>query len=128
MPSAIITILGVLTVSIIPNEWCIKNTGAVPLLPADQLFGYFRKGNISLDSIGIGLAIVKKICELYGCFIEYNYNDNIPFVADIPDNLQIWLDAFSFRFQLAYRVNGEGKVYTPNLIQNQYLFANRLPS
>lgn len=53
----------------------IKNTGKAPGIPISELFGRFKKGNSERDSIGIGLAIVKKICELYGHQISYEYAD-----------------------------------------------------
>lgn len=53
----------------------IENTGNAPSTPVNELFGRFKKGNAALDSIGIGLAIVKRICELYGHQIEYTYAD-----------------------------------------------------
>ncbi|PIF60421.1 HAMP domain-containing sensor histidine kinase [Flavobacterium sp. 2] len=51
----------------------IKNTGYAPSVPIDELFGRFKKGNQSLDSIGIGLAIAKKICEIFDHSIHYYY-------------------------------------------------------
>ena len=51
----------------------LQNTGAAPTAPVAELFGRFKKGNAALDSIGIGLAIVKRISELYGHRISYDY-------------------------------------------------------
>lgn len=42
------------------KELKIKNTGKAPGIPIEELFGRFKKGNSERDSIGIGLAIVKK--------------------------------------------------------------------
>lgn len=53
----------------------LKNTGLAPFVATDQLFARFKKGNTAVDSIGIGLAIVKKICDLYGYTIRYDYAD-----------------------------------------------------
>jgi hypothetical protein len=53
----------------------LENTGHAPTAPVSELFGRFKKGNAALDSIGIGLAIVKRISELYGHRITYIYAD-----------------------------------------------------
>lgn len=55
------------------TELLLENTGQQPSVPVSELFGRFRKGNAALDSIGIGLAIVKRISELYNHRIEYTY-------------------------------------------------------
>lgn len=55
----------------------IQNTGKPPLISVDKLFGRFKKGNSALDSNGIGLAIVKKIVELYDHTIQYEYANGI---------------------------------------------------
>ncbi|MFD1871406.1 sensor histidine kinase [Hymenobacter bucti] len=53
----------------------LSNTGHAPTAPVEELFGRFKKGNAALDSIGIGLAIVKRISELYGHRVSYEYAD-----------------------------------------------------
>lgn len=55
------------------TELLVENTGHAPTVPVEELFGRFKKGNAALDSIGIGLAIVKRISELYGHRIQYVY-------------------------------------------------------
>lgn len=57
------------------TELLLANTGLAPSAPVEELFGRFKKGNSALDSIGIGLAIVKRISELYGHRISYDYAD-----------------------------------------------------
>lgn len=54
----------------------VKNTGAPPEVPTEQLFQRFRKGNQSSASIGVGLAIVKQICDLNSYKISYVYENN----------------------------------------------------
>ncbi len=68
---------GQLIVSLSTTELSIRNTGEPPTLPVHELFGRFKKGNRTLDSIGIGLAIVKKICLLYQHEISYEYNKGL---------------------------------------------------
>ncbi|TVT41751.1 HAMP domain-containing histidine kinase [Hymenobacter setariae] len=54
-------------------ELLLANTGLAPTAPVEELFGRFKKGNAALDSIGIGLAIVRRIGELYGHQVSYEY-------------------------------------------------------
>jgi len=54
----------------------IKNTGEPPEVPTEQLFQRFKKGNQSSGSIGVGLAIVKQICDLNSYRISYVYKDS----------------------------------------------------
>ncbi len=66
---------GQLEVELSATGLLLANTGLAPSAPVSELFGRFKKGNSALDSIGIGLAIVKRISELYGHRISYDYAD-----------------------------------------------------
>lgn len=66
---------GKIDVSLSETELLLANTGLAPSAPVGELFGRFKKGNAALDSIGIGLAIAKRISELYGHRISYDYAD-----------------------------------------------------
>jgi signal transduction histidine kinase len=66
---------GELLIQLSATELLLENTGHAPTAPVSELFGRFKKGNAALDSIGIGLAIVKRISELYGHRITYIYAD-----------------------------------------------------
>ena len=66
---------GQLHLTLSDAELVLRNTGHAPSAPVSELFGRFKRGNASLDSIGIGLAIVKRISELYGHQISYAYAD-----------------------------------------------------
>jgi two-component system, OmpR family, sensor kinase len=68
---------GKLIVTLTSSGLTIQNTGEPPLIPVEELFGRFKKGNSALDSIGIGLAIVKKICTLYQYNIQYAYAEGL---------------------------------------------------
>ena len=50
----------------------IQNTGAVTALNPDTIFSRFKKGSQS-DGTGLGLTIVKNICNLYNWEIAYYY-------------------------------------------------------
>ncbi|UOG75949.1 HAMP domain-containing histidine kinase [Hymenobacter tibetensis] len=64
---------GEILVELTATELHLQNTGYAPTVPVEELFGRFKKGNAALDSIGIGLAIVRRISELYGHRIDYTY-------------------------------------------------------
>jgi len=55
----------------------ISNTG--PDHPVDQslLFKRFYKSSSSPDSLGLGLAIVQKICALYGFEVNYHFAEHM---------------------------------------------------
>lgn len=55
----------------------ICNTGPKLDVPAEQLFNRFVRSHNSSDSLGLGLSLVKKICELYHFDIQYVYEDEL---------------------------------------------------
>lgn len=57
----------------INSVFTVSNTGPPLTLPEDQLFNRFSKGNVSGESSGLGLAIARQICDLYGFRISYHY-------------------------------------------------------
>lgn len=66
---------GEIRVVLTPTALELRNTGHAPALPVAELFGRFKKGNAALDSIGIGLAIVRRIGALYHYPVSYTYAD-----------------------------------------------------
>src|SRR5258706_13418834 len=53
----------------------ISNTG-VPLdCDPLEMFGRFKKDKVSSESLGLGLSIVKRICERYHFTINYSYSN-----------------------------------------------------
>jgi signal transduction histidine kinase len=67
---------GKIYISLTSSKFIIKNTGNPPEIPTVQLFERFKKGIQSSDSIGLGLAIIKQICDLNNFTIEYTYQNN----------------------------------------------------
>jgi signal transduction histidine kinase len=49
----------------------VSNTGKALLVNPQNLFARFAKGDPSGDSHGLGLSIVKQVCDLYGFGIRY---------------------------------------------------------
>ena len=65
---------GIIELTLTEKSLIIKNTGTEPNAPTEQLFQRFKKGNQCDNSIGIGLAIVKQICDLNNINIAYIYS------------------------------------------------------
>ena len=64
---------GTIRVSLTKTGLVIANSGLTPQVPVTELFERFKKGDPASDSIGIGLAIVRQICELMNFNIIYEY-------------------------------------------------------
>lgn len=59
------------------SKLVIQNTGNPPEVPTQQLFQRFKKNNQSTESIGLGLSIVKQICDINHFNIQYTYTNNL---------------------------------------------------
>jgi signal transduction histidine kinase len=58
----------------------IINSGENSKIETAQLFNRFQKGNKETESLGLGLAINQKICEMYSFQLDYNrYEDKHKF-------------------------------------------------
>jgi signal transduction histidine kinase len=64
---------GSIEIDIEGNALSISNTGNVPTNGTSEYFERFIKDSASNDSLGLGLSIVKKICETYGFLVSYKY-------------------------------------------------------
>jgi signal transduction histidine kinase len=65
------------TIEMVLNEekFEIMNTGEASEIATEKLFGRFQKGNLAKESLGLGLAINQKICEIYGFQLVYDRQD-----------------------------------------------------
>ncbi|MEO1262462.1 MAG: HAMP domain-containing sensor histidine kinase [Bacteroidota bacterium] len=57
------------------EQFEIKNTGEVLKTETAHLFNRFQRGNTTTDTLGLGLAINQKICELYGFQLDYRHEE-----------------------------------------------------
>jgi signal transduction histidine kinase len=64
---------GELIINLIPRELSIKNSGKALRIEPEKLFDRFVKESTSNESIGLGLSLVKQICETYNFKVSYNY-------------------------------------------------------
>jgi signal transduction histidine kinase len=67
---------GSIDINLSSQFFIISNTGAPPDRDPGELFERFRKDKVSSESLGLGLSIVKKICEQYQFSIDYVYSGN----------------------------------------------------
>ncbi|MEW6005256.1 MAG: HAMP domain-containing sensor histidine kinase [Stygiobacter sp.] len=72
---------GKINIELKNNELIISNTGQTSGVNPEKYFERFYKESASSDSVGLGLTIVKKICDLYGLKISNHYSDNLYYVV-----------------------------------------------
>ncbi|ANF51247.1 hypothetical protein A0O34_12320 [Chryseobacterium glaciei] len=68
---------GKIFVKLTETYFQISNTGNPPTISTEELFKRFKRGNPNQNSIGIGLALVKKILEIYNTEISYHFEHNL---------------------------------------------------
>lgn len=68
---------GVIDIITENNSLKFVNTGQQTPLGAQSIFNRFSKVNPSSQGNGLGLAIIKKICEINQWEIRYSFNDNL---------------------------------------------------
>jgi signal transduction histidine kinase len=66
---------GSIRISLTNPHLLIENTGYVPDGPTNQMFLRFKKGNRSSDSVGLGLSIVKQICDISDARVTYQFHE-----------------------------------------------------
>ena len=66
---------GELNIELKSDKFLISNSGEEIKIDKELLFERFNKHSSSPESMGLGLSIVRKICELYNFNIEYFYMD-----------------------------------------------------
>jgi signal transduction histidine kinase len=67
----------------------ISNSGAPLKIDPELLFRRFYKSSSSPESIGLGLAIVQKICDMYGFKIKYGYENEMHTIIVLFDKKRI---------------------------------------
>lgn len=59
----------------------VLNTGAAPVKETSEFFERFKKDSASSDSLGLGLSIVKKICDTYDFPVFYDYKNEMHIIT-----------------------------------------------
>ncbi|MCB0396584.1 MAG: HAMP domain-containing histidine kinase [Flavobacteriales bacterium] len=65
---------GVLKINLDSKQFMVMNTGAPDAMDPELLFTRFYKKDPSSSSLGLGLAIAKKICDVMGYRLGYRYD------------------------------------------------------
>ncbi|HVI44659.1 MAG TPA: HAMP domain-containing sensor histidine kinase [Chitinophaga sp.] len=68
---------GTINITLTQRQLIVSNTGLPPEIPTDELFQRFKKSNQCSESVGLGLSIVKQICEVSGFKVSYNYSNQL---------------------------------------------------
>lgn len=68
---------GLIRVILNTDSFVVENTGKAPDEDPTQFFSRFKKSAGSEESSGIGLHLIKRICELYHLEITYVYDDEL---------------------------------------------------
>ncbi|MFN4144615.1 MAG: sensor histidine kinase [Runella sp.] len=68
---------GLVSISLTQNNLQISNTGQASPLPESKLFQRFAKMDSSTQGNGLGLAIIKKIVDLYQWSIQYAMKNHL---------------------------------------------------
>jgi signal transduction histidine kinase len=68
---------GYLIIKIEKDFICISNSGNELKISKELLFERFHKQSSAPESLGLGLAIVQKICEIYGFIVDYDFENNL---------------------------------------------------
>jgi len=68
---------GTINIELKETELIISNTGQIPKGNTEKFFARFYKESASTESVGLGLTIVKKICDLYRIEIRNNFSDDL---------------------------------------------------
>lgn len=68
---------GKISIRTVDHKISIANTGEPPKVAPEKLFGRFVKDNQKSTSLGLGLPIVKAICDTYSFPIDYSYEEEL---------------------------------------------------
>ncbi len=66
---------GSIDITLTENKLVVRNTGTTLSCGPDELFERFKKDKVNSESLGLGLSIVKKICERYHFTTKYSYKE-----------------------------------------------------
>lgn len=68
---------GTIAISLQETHLSVSNTGNALSCTPEELFERFRKDTRQTESLGLGLSIVKKICDQYDFKVSYSFMDGI---------------------------------------------------
>jgi signal transduction histidine kinase len=68
---------GKIEITLNQHQLIVSNTGSMLNRSTDELFERFKKDRVNSESLGLGLSIVKKICERYHFKVLYHYTNGL---------------------------------------------------
>lgn len=66
---------GKIKITLEAHELRIENTGNDPGVPTSKLFDRFKRSGKNVESVGLGLSLIKRIADYYHFKINYVYKD-----------------------------------------------------
>lgn len=66
---------GMINILLDSGKVCVSNSGPSNALNGERLFQRFQKQTSDTNSVGLGLEIVKRICNIYHADITYSFSD-----------------------------------------------------
>ncbi|SMD31659.1 Signal transduction histidine kinase [Reichenbachiella faecimaris] len=66
---------GYLRIYTFQNRMVFENSGHQSNVDPQSLFQRFKKGNVSHDSSGLGLALIKKVCDIHQMTVTYTVQE-----------------------------------------------------
>ena len=76
---------GFIKIKINKEQLSISNTGLPPKMPTATLFKRFKRDSTVEESLGLGLSIIKRICEQSDLDIQYDFEKGIHQLTVQPD-------------------------------------------
>ncbi len=68
---------GIIKIYVLNESIIISNSGKPLDIAPEKIFDRFQKSGNSSESIGLGLSIVKQICDTYNFKLKYSYKERI---------------------------------------------------
>ncbi len=68
---------GWISLHLTPSALLIENAGLPPVGSTELLFERFRKSHQTKGNLGLGLAIIREICEVNNFHVEYTYEEGV---------------------------------------------------
>lgn len=68
---------GNIKIDLTESVFIVSNSGDEPKVKTTELFERFKKESTSPESLGLGLSIVKTICDSYGFDVLYNFTNGM---------------------------------------------------
>ena len=68
---------GSISIDLEGNRLAISNTSREPALDKTKVFQRFYKSSANQDGHGLGLSVVRQICEVSGLSVDYRFEENV---------------------------------------------------